>query len=75
VTAIDSSHHHVSTTTRQAPELAQLLGQQHCTATEAFALLRTASQHRNGKLRDIAADIVTLVNGHSQDSSPFDQHH
>jgi len=35
-----------------------LMGQQRCTASTAFDLLRKASQHRNRKLRDIAADIV-----------------
>jgi GAF domain-containing protein len=40
-----------------------LMGQQRCTAGEAFDLLRQASQHRNRKLRDIAADIITNVTG------------
>jgi GAF domain-containing protein len=40
-----------------------LMGQQRCTATAAFDLLRQASQHRNRKLRDIAADIITNVTG------------
>ena len=40
-----------------------LMGQQRCNAAQAFAILRTASQTRNRKLRDIAADIVTSVGG------------
>ncbi len=40
-----------------------LMGQQRCTATAAFDLLRQASQHRNRKLRDLAADIITNVTG------------
>lgn len=48
---------------------------QRCTAGEAFALLRTASQHGNRKLRDIAADIVTLVSGQPPEPSPVDQQH
>ncbi len=52
-----------------------LMGHQRCTATEAFALLRTASQHGNRKLRDIAADIVTSVSGQPPEPSPFDQQH
>ena len=40
-----------------------LMGQQRCNATDAFALLRTASQTRNRKLRDIATDIVSSVGG------------
>jgi hypothetical protein len=40
-----------------------LMGQHRCTATAAFDLLRQASQHRNRKLRDVAADIITNVSG------------
>ncbi|WP_194902988.1 GAF and ANTAR domain-containing protein [Quadrisphaera sp. INWT6] len=42
-----------------------LMGQQRCSAEEAFALLRAASQHRNRKLRDVAADLVASISGHS----------
>jgi len=40
-----------------------LMGQERCTATAAFDILRKASQHRNRKLRDIAAELVTAVSG------------
>jgi GAF domain-containing protein len=40
-----------------------LMAQQRCTAAEAFDVLRQASQHRNRKLRDIAAQIITNVSG------------
>jgi transcriptional regulator with GAF, ATPase, and Fis domain len=40
-----------------------LMGQQRCTANAAFDLLRSASQRRNRKLRDIATEIVTSVSG------------
>jgi GAF domain-containing protein len=40
-----------------------LMSQQRCNATVAFDLLRQASQHRNRKLRDIAADIITNTTG------------
>jgi GAF domain-containing protein len=40
-----------------------LMGQQRCTAGTAFDLLRQVSQHRNRKLRDIAAEIITNVSG------------
>ena len=50
--------------------LGVLMGQQRCTATEAFALLRQASQHRNRKLRDVAAEIITQVTGESPQSAP-----
>jgi predicted alpha/beta hydrolase len=40
-----------------------LMGQQRCTATAAFDILRKASQHRNRKLRHIAAELVTAVSG------------
>jgi len=40
-----------------------LMGQQRCGATEAFDLLRQASQHRNRKLRDVATDIIVNITG------------
>jgi hypothetical protein len=40
-----------------------LMAQQRCTATVAFDILRKASQNRNRKLRDIAAELVTTVSG------------
>ena len=40
-----------------------LMAQQRSTASQAFDLLRSASQHRNRKLRDVAADIVVAVTG------------
>jgi GAF domain-containing protein len=41
-----------------------LMGQQQCSAEEAFDLLRRASQHRNVKLRDLAAQMVAGVAKH-----------
>ncbi|MDN3294006.1 GAF and ANTAR domain-containing protein [Streptomyces ficellus] len=40
-----------------------IMGQQRCTADEAFAILRTASQHRNIKLRDLCADLLAGLSG------------
>jgi GAF domain-containing protein len=40
-----------------------LMSQQRCNATVAFDLLRQASQQRNRKLRDIAAEIIVNVTG------------
>lgn len=40
-----------------------IMGQNRCTATDAFDILRAASNHRNIKLRDIANEIVTRVSG------------
>jgi transcriptional regulator with GAF, ATPase, and Fis domain len=40
-----------------------LMAEQRCPAPAAFDLLRRASQNRNRKLRDIAADIITKVSG------------
>jgi GAF domain-containing protein len=49
-----------------------LMAQQRCTADAAFDLLRQASQHRNRKLRDIAADIIANVTGRApQPPRPF----
>jgi len=39
------------------------MSQNRCTADEAFDLLRTISQNRNIKLRDIAAELITAVIG------------
>ncbi|MFG1923200.1 GAF and ANTAR domain-containing protein [Cryptosporangium sp. NPDC048952] len=40
-----------------------LMGQQLCTDTRAFQLLREAAQHRNRKLSDVAADVISRVTG------------
>ena len=40
-----------------------IMAQERCTQGRAFDLLRSASQNRNVKLRDIAAAIVTSVSG------------
>lgn len=42
-----------------------VMARQRCGAEEAFAWLRSTSQHRNVKLRDIAAEIVAEVSGES----------
>jgi GAF domain-containing protein len=50
-----------------------LMAQERCTAAAAFAILRTASQNRNVKLRDLAAEIVTSVSGEPPQPPPFRQ--
>lgn len=40
-----------------------LIGQQHCTADQAFALLRSRSQNGQQKLRDVAANLITRTSG------------
>ncbi|MFD3504996.1 GAF and ANTAR domain-containing protein [Streptomyces sp. NPDC058676] len=40
-----------------------IMGQQRCTAERAFAILRSASQHRNIKLRDLCADLLAGISG------------
>jgi GAF domain-containing protein len=47
-----------------------LMSQQRCNAATAFDLLRQASQNRNRKLRDIAADIITNVSGEPPQPRP-----
>jgi GAF domain-containing protein len=47
-----------------------LMGQHRCPAAEAFDILRTASQNRNVKLRDIAVQIVTAVSGQPPADEP-----
>ena len=48
-----------------------IMAQQRCTDSEAFAILRKASQNRNRKLREIATDIVTSVAGRPPEPTPF----
>jgi GAF domain-containing protein len=48
-----------------------VMAQQHCSQSEAFAILRTASQNRNVKLREVAKQIVARVSGKSPDPPPF----
>jgi len=40
-----------------------LMAQQHCTADQAFDLLRAHSQTNNRKIREIAADLIHRVSG------------
>ncbi len=47
-----------------------IMGQNRCTADEAFEVLRSISQNRNVKLRDIAADMVTAVGGQPPTDTP-----
>ena len=47
-----------------------IMGQNRCTADEAFEVLRTASQNRNVKLRDIAAEMITEVSGQPPATEP-----
>jgi AmiR/NasT family two-component response regulator len=46
------------------------MAQEKCTQERAFGLLRSASQHRNVKLRDIAGAIVTSVTGEPPQPPP-----
>jgi GAF domain-containing protein len=48
-----------------------LMAQQRCTSAEAFGLLRSASQNRNRKLRDVAADVITSTSGQAPQPHPF----
>ncbi len=43
-----------------------IMAQNRCAADAAFAILRAASQHRNEKLRDVAANVVERVSGSLQ---------
>lgn len=47
-----------------------LMGQQRCSADEAFALLRANSQNNNRKLRDVAGELVERVSGAAPTPSP-----
>ncbi|CAN5709578.1 GAF and ANTAR domain-containing protein [soil metagenome] len=43
--------------------LGVLMGQQRCSADEAFALLRARSQNSNRKLREVAAELISRLTG------------
>jgi GAF domain-containing protein len=43
--------------------IGMIMAEQRVNATQAFAVLREASQARNRKLRDIAADLIQTVTG------------
>ncbi|WP_433249475.1 GAF and ANTAR domain-containing protein [Streptosporangium sp. CA-135522] len=49
-----------------------IMAQQRCSAANAFALLSRASQNRNLKVRDLAAEIVTTVGGQEPDLDTFE---
>jgi GAF domain-containing protein len=48
-----------------------IMAQQRCSDTQAFGILRSASQNRNRKLHDIATDIVTSVGGQPPEPAHF----
>lgn len=48
-----------------------IMTQNRCNAEDAFAMLRAQSQTRNIKLRNVAADIVTVVGGSPAPPSTF----
>ncbi|MGW0333231.1 GAF and ANTAR domain-containing protein [Streptomyces sp. NPDC003011] len=43
--------------------LGVVMGQNRCTADEAFGILRSASQHRNIKLRELCVELITNLTG------------
>lgn len=49
-----------------------IMAQERCTQDKAFAALRTASQNRNVKLRDIAREIVMGISGEPPQPPPFE---
>jgi hypothetical protein len=50
-----------------------LMAQQRCSADDAFGVLRRASQGRNRKVVDIAADIVSAVSGGAPRTGRFER--
>ena len=53
--------------------LGVIMARERCAQATAFEILRTASQHSNLKLRDIAAAIVTSVSGEPPQPHPFEE--
>lgn len=52
-----------------------IMAQERCTSAQAFAILRSASQNRNVKLRDIARQIITSVTGEPPQPPPSTSKH
>jgi hypothetical protein len=48
-----------------------IMAQQRCSAAAAFDILRRASQNRNIKVRDLAAEIVNTVGGKPPEPGTF----
>jgi GAF domain-containing protein len=53
--------------------LGVIMAQERCTQARAFEILRTASQNRNVKLRDVASAVVTSVSGEPPQPHPFEE--
>ena len=52
--------------------LGVIMGEERCTAQEAFELLRAVSQNRNIKLRQVAENVVSRVTGQAPQPPPFE---
>jgi transcriptional regulator with GAF, ATPase, and Fis domain len=52
-----------------------IMAQQRCGAAAAFDILRRASQNRNVKLRELAAEIVSQVSGKPPEPGAFQPRH
>lgn len=51
-----------------------IMARDHCTQDRAFAILRSASQNSNVKLRDTASAVVTSVTGEPlRPAPPFEE--
>lgn len=48
-----------------------VMGQRHCDAEQAFAVLRGASQNRNIKLRELCTELVTTIGGRPPQDGGF----
>jgi GAF domain-containing protein len=51
-----------------------VMAREQCTQARAFAILRSASQHSNVKLRDVASAIITSVSGEPPQPPPAFEH-
>jgi GAF domain-containing protein len=50
-----------------------IMAREQCNQAHAFAILRSASQNSNVKLRDIASAVVTSVTGEPPQPAPFEE--
>lgn len=54
--------------------LGVIMAQERCTSAQAFDVLRSASQNRNVKLRDVAREVVSSVSGEPPEPGSFNMH-
>ncbi|WP_328291388.1 GAF and ANTAR domain-containing protein [Kineococcus sp. NBC_00420] len=69
---VDQLHTAMQTRSTIDQALGIVMTRQRCTATEAFAVLRSVSQSSNRKIVDIATELITTSTGSSPQAGRFE---